>query len=130
VQSTGGRGHGVPLAGGAEEPGVERGVVRHEHRAREELQQRRQHGRERRRAADHGGGDAGERDDVRRHPGARIHERGQLADPLAAAHLHRPDLGDGVARVRATGGLQVEHHERDLAQRGAELVEGELRRRG
>ena len=35
-----------------------------------------------------------------------------------------------VSLVRgAPGGLKVEHHERDLAQRGAELVERELRRR-
>ena len=88
----------VPLARGAQEPGVERGVVRHQHRACEELQQRRQHRRERGRARDHRGGDAGEGDDARRHAGARIDERGQLAEPLAAAHLDRADLGDRVAR--------------------------------
>ena len=74
----------------------------------------------------HRGGDAGERDDVGRQPGARVDQRGQLADPLAAAHLDRADLGDRVGAGGAAGGLQVEHDEGDLAQRGAELVEGEL----
>ena len=65
---------------------------------------------------------------VRRDAGARVDQRGQLADPLAAAHLDRADLGDRVRRGAAAGGLQVEHDEGDLAQRGAQLVEGELRR--
>ena len=117
----------MPLAGRAQEAGVERRVVRDEHGAAQELQDRGQHGRQPRRPGDHRGGDAGERDDVRRQPGARVDQRGQLAEQLAAAHLDRADLGDRVGVRRAAGGLQVEHDEGDLAQRRAQLVERELR---
>jgi hypothetical protein len=100
--------------------------VGHEHGAAEELQHRGQHRRQPRRSGDHRGGDAGERHDVRRQPGARVDQRGQLAEQLATAHLDRADLGDRIGARRTTGGLQVEHHEGDLAQRRAQLVEREL----
>jgi hypothetical protein len=97
-----------------------------QHRAAQELQHGRQHLRQPRRAGDHRGGDARERDDAGRHAGARVDECGELTDPLATTHLHRADLGDRVVPGRPARGLQVEHDERDLAQRGAELVERQL----
>jgi hypothetical protein len=116
----------VPLARGAEETGVERRVVGHQHRAGQELEHARQHGGQPRCPGDHRAGDPGERHDVRRDADPRVHERADLADPLAAAHLHRADLGDGVALGAAAGGLEVQHDEGDLAQGSAELVERQL----
>ena len=64
-----------------------------------------------RRPGDQRRGDPGEGDDLRRDAGAGVDERRELADPLAAAHLDRPDLGDRVALGGAAGGLEVEHDE-------------------
>ena len=119
-------GDAVAPAGGAQETGVEGRVVGDEHATGEELEDRRQHLRQPRRAGDEGGRDAGEGDDLRRDAGARVDERGQLADPFAAAHLDGPDLGDGVALGGAAGGLEIQHDERDVPQGGAQLVERQL----
>jgi len=100
--------------------------VRHQHGPGGELQEARQHGAHGGRAHEHRRGDARELGDHRGYPAAAVHQRGQLAEYLPAAHLDRPDLGDGVGSGAATGGLQVHHHERDLPQRSAQLVEGEL----
>ncbi len=80
----------------------------------------------RRRVTDHRRGDAGELDDLRRDGAAGIDEGGQLAEHLAAADLHRTDLGDGVVAVARclrggapTGGLQVHHHEGGVGEERA-----------
>jgi hypothetical protein len=104
--------------------------VRDQHRAAQELQHRREDLRQPGRACRHRRRDAGERDDAGRYAGARIDERGQLAELLATAHLPRADLGDRVGARRAAGGLEVEYDERDVAQRSAELVERQLGRPG
>ena len=53
----------------------------------------------------------------------------ELAEHLAAAHLHGADLGDAVDPGRAAGRLEVHHDEGDVPQRRAEVVEGRLHRR-
>ena len=73
-----------------------------------------------RRVAHHGRGDAGEFDDLRRDASAGVDERGQLAEHLAAAHLDRADLGDGVdvvavAARAAARRLEVDDDERGVA---------------
>ena len=116
----------VPLARGTQEPRVEGRVVRHQHAAGEELQHGREHLGQPRRPGDQRRGDPGEGDHLRRDAGAGVDERRELADPLTAADLDRPDLGDRVALGGAAGGLEVEHDEDDVAQRRAQLVEGQL----
>jgi hypothetical protein len=62
------------------------------------------------------------RDDLRRDAAPGVDEGAELTEYLAAAHLHRADLGDGIRRAGAllgrpaAGGLQVHDDERDLAQ--------------
>ncbi len=46
-----------------------------------------------------------------------VDQRPELAQLLAAADLDRADLGDPVAVGCAAGGLQVDDHERHVAQR-------------
>ena len=123
---------------GVEERHVETHVVAADHRrgARpEELEQRREHLVDPRGRQHHRLGDPGQHRDERRHRHARVHERVQLAEALAAPVLHRPDLGDRARRGRAARRLEVDDHERDRVQRGAEVVEAALdrdaaRRRG
>ena len=111
-----------------EEADVERRVVGHQDASARELQERRQRGVDRRRCRDHGVGDAGEHGDEGRDLGARVDQRLELAEHLAAADLHRADLGDHrPALGRAAGGLEVDDTERDVAQRAAQLVESALR---
>ena len=50
----------------------------------------------------------------------------ELAENLAAAHLDRPDLGDGVGLRRAAGGLEVDDDERRGDQGCAEFIQGGL----
>jgi hypothetical protein len=108
------------LGRGFEEPDVESRVVGHQHRAVGELQEHRQHCRDRWRVAHHRGVDPGEFDDLRRDRPLWVDQGGELADDLPAAHLDRADLGDRVTgSVRAglcarAGGLEVDHHERGL----------------
>ena len=91
----------VSLARGAQEPGVERRVVRHQDAAAEELEHRRQHLRQPRGPGHERGGDPGEGDDLRRDAGAGVDEGRELADPLAATDLDRPDLGDACRARRS-----------------------------
>ena len=105
------------LRGGAQEADVESRVVGDEHCAAGEFEERGQHRFDLRRVADHRRGDAGEFDDLRRNASAGVDKRGQLAEHLAAAHLDRADLGDGVdvvtVAVRAAAGrLEVDDDER------------------
>ena len=85
-----------------------------------------QHHRDRRRAADHRVGDAGEHAHERRDPDARVDQRLELAEHLAAAHLDRADLGDPVVPRAAAGRLEVDDGERRLAQRLVQLVQAQL----
>ena len=61
-----------------------------------------------RRGQHHRLGDAGEHGDERRDRHARVHERVERPEALAAAVLHRADLGDRVVVRRGAGGLEVE----------------------
>ena len=72
-------------------------------------------------------GDAGEHGDLGRDGHARVDERLERAEALAAADLDRADLGDrAAASALAPGGLEVDDAERDLGERGAEVVERAL----
>ena len=117
-----------PRRGGLEEADVERGVVRDEHGAAGELEEAGQHLLDRRGADQHRGGDPGQHLDERRHRAAGVHERLELAEDLAAAHLDRPDLGDRAVRGGAAGGLQVDDDERDVRQRRPDVLQAELDR--
>ena len=110
------------LAGPAQEAHVERRVVRHDHRALGEGQERRQHLAERGRVGDHLIGDPGQHRDQRRDRGPGIDQGLELAEHLAAADLDRAELGDHVG-LGAAGGLQVDHAERHLRQVGAQILE-------
>ena len=58
---------------------------------------------------------------------AEAEDDGDLAaEHLAAAHLDRADLGDARVDGLAAGGLEVDHHEGDVTQGRAEVIEGEL----
>ena len=128
------QGHGVhhgepgprvaePLARGLEEADVVGRVVGDEHAVARELQEARQDQLDRGSGRDHGRGDAREARDERRHRMARVDQRLQLAEHLAAAHLDRADLGDAGVLRAAAGRLEVDDDERDVPQRGAELLE-------
>ena len=107
-----------------QEPDIEPGVVRDEHRAPGELQERGQHGLDAGCVVDHRRGDAGQLNDLRRDAAARVDQGGQLAEHHAAADLDRADLGDRVMVVpagcagvgTAAGGLLVHHDERGVGQ--------------
>ena len=115
-----------PLERGAQEGDVEADVVADDHGAPQELEQRRQHRLDARRRRDHRVGEPGEHGDLRRDRPARVDERLERAEALAAADLDRADLGDGVVGAVAAGGLEVEDAERDVGQRRAEVVEAAL----
>ena len=70
----------------------------------------------------------GEHRDLRRDRPARVDERLERAEALAAADLDRADLGDHVVVAVAAGGLEVEDAERDVGERRAEVVEAALHR--
>ena len=95
-------------------------------RVAEELEEGRQHLGRRRGRGDHLLGDAGEDRDLPGDPVAGVHERAEGAEALAAAQLHGADLGDAAVVGGAARGLDVDHAERDLVQRGAEVVEAAL----
>lgn len=111
---------------GPEERDVERRVVRDEDRAPDELEERRDDCLDPRCVRDHGGADPCEAGDERRHGDARVDECLELPDALAGPHLDRADLGDLAVLRRAAGRLEVDHHERHVVQRGAQLVQPEL----
>ena len=111
-----------------QEADVERRVVGDQHRAGGELEERREGRLDRGRVGHHRVGDAGQDGDERRDRGVRVDQGLELAEDLAAADLHRADLGDHRAGFgRPAGGLEVDDAERDVAQRPAELVEAALR---
>ncbi len=114
---------------GVEEADVEAHVVADDHGAVRELEERGQHLGDLRRGHEHGVGDAGEHGDHRRDGYARVHQRLERAEQLAAAQSQRTDLGDRVGARRRAGRLEVDDDERDLRQRRAEVVERLLTRR-
>ena len=57
---------------------------------------------------------------------AGVDERLERAEALAAADLDRADLGDAARLRRAAGGLEVDDAERDVEERGAQIVEAAL----
>ena len=52
----------------------------------------------------------------------------ELAEHLAAAHLHRTELGDRARGRAAAGGLEVDDDEGQVGQRGAQIVQRALDR--
>ncbi len=74
----------------------------------------------------HGLGDAGEHGDLGWDGQTRVDQGLEGAEALAAVQLHRPDLGDRAVGRRTPGGLEVDHDEGDVVQRGAEVIEGPL----
>jgi hypothetical protein len=108
--------------GGRKERDVEAHVVADQHRAPDELLERRQHPSEPRRARDEGVVDA-------RQPGGAGGDRPtgldqglERADALAAPELHRAHFGDGVGRRGRAGGLEVDHAESHVVQRRRRCV--------
>ena len=91
-----------------------------------ELEQARQHLVDARRRQHHGFGDAGEDGDLGRDGHARVDERLQGAQALAAPQLDRPHLGDGPVGRRPTRGLHVDDAERRLAERHPQVFERPL----
>ncbi len=116
----------TPAQGGIDEGHVEPDVVADHHGVAQELDHRREYGVDRRGAHHHRFGDPGEHGDHRRDRPARVDQALQRAQALAAANLDHADLGDQVGVAIAAGGLDVEHAERDIGKRYAEIVEGTL----
>ena len=108
-----------------EEPEIEAHVVADDDGALAELEPRGQHGVDARGGPHHGLGDAGEHRDLGRHEAARVDERVERAEASTAADLDGADLGDAVV-LRRAGGLEVDHAERDVGERGAQVVERSL----
>ena len=71
-------------------------------------------------------GEPGQHRDLRRDGPARVDERLERAEELAAADLDRADLGDRVVGAVAAGRLEVEDAERDVGERRPEVVEAAL----
>jgi hypothetical protein len=94
-----------------------------------ELEEGRQDGGDAWCPAKHVIGDAREQTDVRRQGCARIDKGLELAENLAGADLDRADLGDAAIGGRGTGGFEVDDDEGDVAERGAQLLQGALHER-
>ncbi len=114
----------------AEEREVEADVVADDHRVADEFLERRQDGPDAGCLVDDRVGQAGEHGDLGRDGAPRVDERLERAEELAAADLDRTDLGDLVVVAVATGGFEVDHTERDIAQWRAEFIERTLQHRG
>jgi len=74
----------------------------------------------------HGLGDAGEHGDLGRDGHARVDQRLERAQALAAPQLDGAHLGDGPVERRPSGGLYVDDAERRLAERHSQVVERPL----
>ena len=70
--------------------------------------------------------ETGEHGDLRRNCPSGIDEGLERAEAFAAAHLDCADLGDHVLVAIAARGLEVDDAERDVVQRGPQLVERSL----
>jgi hypothetical protein len=103
---------------GVEERAVESNVVADDHRIVRELDPCGQYLVDCGRRPQHVVGDAGQRRDLVGDRHARVHERVERAEHLAAAQLERAHFGDGVAAARrAAGRLEIDDHERHVVQR-------------
>ena len=107
-------------AGGGQEPHVERCVVRGEHAAAGELQERGEHALQRRREGDHRIADAGELRDLFGDRAVRIDQGGELPARVARADLHRADLGDPGLVGRPAGRFHIDNDEIDLVEWAAQ----------
>ena len=114
---------------GVQEAHVEADVVAHDDGVARELEERWQHRVDGRRGHDHGLGDPGEHGDLGRDLHARVHERLEGAQALAAAQLDRAHLGDRAGGGRPARRLQVDDAERDVAERRTQVVERALHAR-
>ena len=110
----------------AEEREIEADVVPDDHRIADEFGQRWQHRADARCRADEGIGQAGEERDLRWDGSAGVDERLERPEELAAAYLDGADFGDLIVGSVATRGLEIEHAERDIAQRNPQFVERTL----
>ena len=111
---------------GTDEGEVEPDVVTDHHGVSDELEERGKGGLDRRRPYHHGVGDPGEDRDERRDRRPRVDERLERAEHLAPANFHRTDLGDPAIDGRPARRLQVEHAERYVEERCAEVVKAGL----
>jgi hypothetical protein len=118
------------MAGGLEEADVERRVVGDQHGPAGEVVEHREHRVDRGCGRDCCGRDAGQGRDERGDGDAGIDERLELTGDHAPLSSHCADLGDGAIARRATGGLEVDHDEVDVAQWGTQVVETGLRAGG
>ena len=114
------------LDGVTQEREVEADVVADDHRVADELVERGEDGSDPWRLVNDRVGQPGEHRDLRRDRPTWVDERLERAEELAAAHLDGADLGDLVVGAVAAGGLEVDHAERHIAQRGAEFIERTL----
>ena len=94
-----------------DEADVELRVVGRQRAAVHELQERGQRLLQLGRVRQHGVGDAGEADDLRRQPPVGVHEGLEPLRDLAVLQHHRADLGDGLPLHLQAGGLDVEAHD-------------------
>ena len=97
-----------------------------QHGAAEELEQAGEHDLDRLGVGHHPVRDAGQGADQRRDGDLGVDQGVEGAENLAAADLDGADLGDPVVGGRPAGGLEVEHDELDVEQRGPEVVEATL----
>jgi hypothetical protein len=111
-----------------EEGEVEAEVVADQHRAPDELDERREHLADSRCVGDHCVVDAGELRDERRDPLVGTDEGLIGAEQLTAAEPRRGHFGQRGGRWRAAGRLDVQDHEGHLAEGSPEVVEGSRRR--
>ena len=111
---------------GIEEAEVEAHVVTDDDGVTHEFEKRGEHGVDARRSRDHRLCDAGEHGDLGRDRAPGVDERLEGTEGLATTDFDGADLGDRAVVRRPAGGLEVEHAEGHLGQRGPEIVEGSL----
>ena len=100
-----------PAAARPDEADVELRVVRRQRVAVHKLQERRQRLLQLGRVRQHGVGDTGQADDLRRQAAVGIHEGLEPLGDLAVFQHHRADLRDGLPLHLQAGGLDIEAHD-------------------
>ena len=98
----------LPAAAGPDEADVELGVVGRQGAAAHKVQKGRQGLLGGGGVRQHGVGDAGEADDLRRQAAAGVHEGLEAVSDLAVLQHHGADLGDGLPVHLQAGGLDIE----------------------
>ncbi len=114
------------LGGGVEEGDVEADVVADDHGLPEELEEGRQSFLDGGSFDDHGLRDARHDRDEGGDGRPRVDQRLEAGDRQTALVADGSDLGDLATGGGGSGGLEVEHAERDLAEGGTHVVEGAL----